>query len=165
MRVLGHIWVRCADNRQPLGLVEPQYASHNKISYLNITQRGTQGTGAGVMIGRCSPDSQHGRRERHPANVGCSFFRYTTDDLRKFTNQSPKRKAWNWEDHQLATHCYFRSNDTQRGYRKRMIEIWQECSNFHTTSKRLADQVRTIIKKRWFADLEIIEIHQKIKNQ
>ena len=62
-------------------------------------------------------------------------------------------------------HCYFRSNPTQRRYRKRMIEIWQECSNFQTTSQRLADQVRTIIKKGWFSDLEIIEIHQKINNQ
>ena len=46
-----------------------------------------------------------------------------------------------------------------------MIEIWQECSNFQTTSQRLADQVRTIIKKGWFSDLEIIDIHQKINNQ
>ena len=45
-----------------------------------------------------------------------------------------------------------------------MIEIWQECSNFRITSQRLADQVKTI-KKAWFSDLEIIEIHQKINNQ
>ena len=46
-----------------------------------------------------------------------------------------------------------------------MIEIWQECSNFQTISQRFADQVRTIIKKGLFSDLEIIEIHQKINNQ
>ena len=46
-----------------------------------------------------------------------------------------------------------------------MIEIWQECSNLQLTSQRLADQVRTIIKKGWFSDTEIIEIHQKINNQ
>ena len=46
-----------------------------------------------------------------------------------------------------------------------MIEIWQECSNFQTTSQRLADQVGTIIKKGLFSDLEVIEIHQKINNQ
>ena len=40
-----------------------------------------------------------------------------------------------------------------------MIEIWQEYSNFQTTSQR------TIIKKGWFSDLEILEIHQKINNQ
>ena len=46
-----------------------------------------------------------------------------------------------------------------------MLEIWQELSNFQTTSQRLSDQVRTIIKKGWFSNLEIIEIHQKINDQ
>ena len=46
-----------------------------------------------------------------------------------------------------------------------MMEIWQELSNFQTTSQRLADQVRTIVKKGWFSELEIIDIHQKINDQ
>ena len=46
-----------------------------------------------------------------------------------------------------------------------MIENYQECFNFQTTSQRLPDQVRTLIKKDRFSDLEIIEIHQKINNQ
>ena len=45
------------------------------------------------------------------------------------------------------------------------MEIWQELSNFQTTSQRLADQVRTIMKKGWFSELEIIEIHPKINDQ
>ena len=52
-----------------------------------------------------------------------------------------------------------------KGYRKRMMVIWPELSNFQTTSQRLADQVRTMIKKGWFTDLEILEIHQKIKDR
>ena len=46
-----------------------------------------------------------------------------------------------------------------------MIEIWQEFASFQTTSQRLAVQVRTIIKKGWFSDLEILEIHQKTQKQ
>ena len=46
-----------------------------------------------------------------------------------------------------------------------MIEIWQECANFQTTSQRLADQVRTIIKKGWFSDLKVPDIHQKTNTQ
>ena len=46
-----------------------------------------------------------------------------------------------------------------------MIEIWQECSSFQTTIQRLANQVRTTIKKSSFSDLEILEIHQKINNE
>ena len=135
------------------------------MSNQNITQRMTQASGSGVMVSRCSLDSQLGRLDRHPTNAGCSLSRYTNGDLRKYTNQRPKRKAWTREDNQLALHCYFRSNPTQRGYRKRMMEIWQEHSNFQTTSQRLYDQVRTIIKKGWFSDLEILEIHQKINDQ
>ena len=117
------------------------------------------------MIGRCCLDRQHGRSDHHSANVGRSFFWYTNGDLRNHTNQRPKRKAWTREDNQIALHCYFRSNPTQIGYKKMMIENWQEYSNYQTTSQRLADQVRTKIKKGWFSDLEIIEIQQKINDQ
>ena len=44
------------------------------------------------------------------------------------------------------------------------MEIWQELSNFQTTSQRLTDLVGTTIKKGWFSDHEIIEIHQKIND-
>ena len=42
-----------------------------------------------------------------------------------------------------------------------MIEIWQEFSTFQTTSQWLVDQVRTIMKKGWFSNLELLVIHQK----
>ena len=135
------------------------------MSNHNIAQHGTQATGLGVMIGRCSPDSQHGRPESHPANVGCSFFRYINDDVTNHNGQRPKRRTWTREENQLVLECYFRSNPSQRGYRKRMMEIWKECSTFQTTSQRLADQVRTIMMKGWFSDLELLEIHQKTLKQ
>ena len=113
------------------------------MSNHNITQCGTQATGLGVMKGRCSPDSQHGRPDRHPTNVACSFFRYINDDVTNHNEQRPKRRTWTREENKFVLECYFRSNPSQRGYRKRMFEIWQECSTFQTTSQRLADQVRT----------------------
>ena len=91
-----------------------------------MTQHGTQATVLGVLISRCSPDSQHGKPDRHPAIVGCSYFMYTKDDLSNHTNQRRKHKTWAWENKQLALHSYFRNNPTQRGYRKRMIKIRQE---------------------------------------
>ena len=136
-----------------------------KMSNHNITLRGTQATGLGVMIGRCSQYSQHGRSDRHPTNVGCFFFRYRNDDVTNHKDQRPTRKTWTREDYQLALQWYFRSNPSQRGYRKRMIEIWQECAKFQTTSQRLANQVRTIIKKGWFSDLELLEFHKKTHKQ
>ena len=46
-----------------------------------------------------------------------------------------------------------------------MIGIWKECARFQTTSQRLVDQVRMIIKKGWFSDLEISEVHQKMNRE
>ena len=37
-----------------------------------------------------SPDSQYGGNDSHPVNVGCSFYRYTNDDLRNRTNLNGK---------------------------------------------------------------------------
>ena len=136
-----------------------------KMSNHNITQRGTQATGLGVMIGRFSPDSQHGRPGHHPTNVGCPFSRYINDDVTNHNDQRPKRKTWTREDNQLALQCYFRSNPSQRGHRKRMREIWQECVKFQTTSQRLAEQVTTITKKDWFSDFKLLEILQKYSNK
>ena len=130
-----------------------------------MIQRGTQATGLGVLKGRFSLDCPHWRPDRHPANVRCSFFRYTNDDLKNHSNQRCKQKIWTREDNHLALDSYFRINPTQRVYRKRMIEIWQECASFQTTSRRHADQVRTIIKKGWFSDLDILEIQQKMNNE
>ena len=118
-----------------------------------------------VMIGRCTPDSQYGKTTRHPTNVGWSFFRYRNGDETNPNGQRPTRKTWTREDNQLALQCYFCSNPSQRGYMKRMIEIWQEWAKFQTTSQSVANQVRTIIKKVWFSDLELLEIHQKTHKQ
>ena len=37
------------------------------------------------------------------------------------------------EDNKLALHCNFRSNPTQRVYRKRIIKILKECVRSYTT--------------------------------
>ena len=80
-----------------------------KMSNHNITQCGTQATGLGIMIGRCSPDSQHGSLDRHPTNVSCSFFRYINDDPTNHNEQRPKRRTWTREENTLLLECYFRS--------------------------------------------------------
>ena len=46
-----------------------------------------------------------------------------------------------------------------------MLEIWQKCASFQTTSQRLKDHVKTIIGKDCFSDLEILEICQKTNNE
>ena len=98
----------------------------------------------------------------HFANAECFFFRYTNDEQINHSNHRLQRRKWTREGNKRALYCYFRSNPTEREYRKRMIEIWVEFARFKTKNPRLADQVRTIIKKCWFSDLEILEFHRQI---
>ena len=98
-------------------------------------------------------------------NLCWCLFRYMNDNVRNHNDQRPKRKTWTREDNQLGLHWYFRSNHSQRGYRKRMIEIWRESASFQTTSQKLADQVRTIIRKGWFYEFYIPEIHRETNKQ
>ena len=46
-------------------------------------------------------------------------------------------------------------------YKKRMIEFWKKITRFQK-SQRLNGQTWMMIKKGWFSDLEILEIHQQI---
>ena len=57
-----------------------------------MTQRVTQATGLGFIISRGSINSQHWRPDRHPANVGCSFFSYANDDLKNTTTRDLNAK-------------------------------------------------------------------------
>ena len=53
----------------------------------NITQRGTQASGLGVMIGRCSLDCQHGRQ-----NAWFFLFSFFLQEEKKSYSLS----KWNW---------------------------------------------------------------------
>ena len=68
-----------------------------------MIQRGIQATDFGVMIGRWSPDSQYGKLDRHPANVGYPFFRFTNEVLTRDVNTKQGLGK--------TTDCYFRSNE------------------------------------------------------
>ena len=68
-------------------------------------------------------------------------------------------KKWTRKDNRNVLHCYLKSNPTQRGYRKRMIEIWTETTKFKT-SQRLVEQSRIILKKGLLSDFEIKEIYK-----
>ena len=90
----------------------------------------------------------------NPSNVGCSNFRCTKNDQRNHSTQRRQRKIRTKEDNKNVLHCYF--NLAQRRYKT--IEIWAESARFNTKSQRLADQVRLILMKGWFSELEILKI-------
>ena len=81
----------------------------------NKTQRGTQTTVLGVMIGTYSPDSQHGETVYRPANAGCSFFRYTNDDLSNRKNQRRQHQTRSRQDNKLARLCFLGATRLKSG--------------------------------------------------
>ena len=75
----------------------------------NINQNRANPTGPGVMIGRCSLDSQHEGPCRQTVNVGCSSsrctndssFRYKNDEQIDHSHQRPQRRKWTREDNKV----------------------------------------------------------------
>ena len=108
--------VRSVTNKQPLSLVVTIYYPW-KIRN-NIIQHGTEATGLGIMIGRFLIYSQNGRPKQHPANVGCSFFRYTNDNQSNHSSQRHQLKKWTIEDNKFKLHCYSRNKPTQKKWLK-----------------------------------------------
>ena len=58
--------------------------------------------------------------------------------------------------------CYLRSDPTRRGFRKRMLKIWNEIGMFSLTEQQLAGQVLCIRNGKYLMELEIEEIRRKI---
>ena len=53
------------------------------------------------------------------------------------------------EVNKLVMRCFYQSDPTRRGYRKRMIAIWKVFANFERTDQRVVDQVRVIRTNEW----------------
>ena len=130
----------------------------------NQNQHGTHMTNLSLMIGKCSLDSLHGGSSYITANVGCTNFRYTTNK-KATTQRIDSKDKMNRRRQQNSLDCYFKRNPAQRGYMERIIEISAKFARLDSTSKWLADQARMILKKGWFSDLPIQEIHGQINSE
>ena len=51
-----------------------------------------------------------------------------------------------------------------RGYRKRMIGIWEEIGVFEISEQRLADQARAIRRNGWLSEVELEEIKRELRH-
>ena len=49
-----------------------------------------------------------------------------------------------------------------RGYRKRMLSLWQQRGTFWVSEQRLVDQANTICRNSWMTDLETEELERKV---
>ena len=58
--------------------------------------------------------------------------------------------------------CYLLSEPKIRGYRKRMLSLWQQKGMFWVSEQRLVDQANTIRRNSWMTELEIEELESKV---
>ena len=68
------------------------------------------------------------------------------------------RRKWSIEENRVLMECYFKSILEKRGYRQRMLRLWDEKGMVKVTEQRLADQAHTILKSKWFTAVELEEI-------
>ena len=75
------------------------------------------------------------------------------------------RGKWTKNMNKVAYECYIKSKPDARGYRKRMISIWDDMGMHSISEQRLADQVNQIKKKKWLEDLEMEEIKRRVEGE
>ena len=73
-----------------------------------------------------------------------------------------KKGKWTRQENNIVIECYLLSEPKIRGYRKRMLSLWQIKSMFWVSEQRLVDQANTIRRNSWMTELEIEELERKV---
>ena len=73
-----------------------------------------------------------------------------------------KRRKWTSQENKIVMVCYLLSEPKIRGYRKRMLSLWQQKGMFWVSEQRLVDQANTIRRNSWMTELEIEELERKV---
>ena len=124
--------------------------SHNILCMKMSNKSVSQIIDLSIMNGRCPLDSQDEITNWHPTNIGNFTFRCTDNNhTYNYTSRDIKMK-WSWGSNKYVKYCCFKSKPTQRGYRKRIAELWKESVKFHTRSQRHPEQARMILIKGLF---------------
>ena len=94
---------------------------------------------------------------------------FDAEGFEGFPPESPipdkdSRKKWNKEVNKIIMECFYRSDPTRRGYRKRMLANWKEIGVFECTEQRIVDQSRCIRTNEWLSSIELEEIQRKVES-
>ena len=73
-----------------------------------------------------------------------------------------KRRKWTSQENKIVMECYLLGEPKTRGYRKRMLSLWQQKGTFWVSEQRLVDQANTIRRNSWMTELEIEELEGKV---
>ena len=114
--------------------------SSNEIQTSDVN--GSRLAEQGPSSGRCS---RQGNIGRHHANPVIS-----------------KRRKWTSQENKIVMECYLLSEPKIRGYRKRMLSLWQQKGMLWVSEQRLVDQANTIRRNSWRTELEIEELERKV---
>ena len=114
--------------------------SSNEIETNNLN--GSRLTEQGPLSNKCSQQGNIGRHHVNPVNS--------------------KRRKWTGQENKIAMQCYLLSEPKIRGYRKRMLSLWQQKGMFWVSEQRLVDQANTVCKNSWMTELEIEELERKV---
>ncbi len=80
-------------------------------------------------------------------------------------SQPPRqsRKKWSTGENRDVMRCYYASNPSERGYRKRMHQLWLAAyPNSGISEQRLADQRSVSAKNKLLSDVELEEIQRSV---
>ena len=83
--------------------------------------------------------------------------------------QPQKRSVWSKDDNRLLFECYVRSEPEKRGYRKRMLVLWNTQNTNEklkdVSEQRLADQVRKTKMNKWLETVEQQKIILRVRGE
>ena len=84
----------------------------------------------------------------------------------KLREEQPQKKKWTVTENKEVMMCYFEADPSQRGYRKRMHNIWLSKHPDSTISEqRLADQSNVIMRRNLLTSVETEEIQRGLSTQ
>ena len=73
-------------------------------------------------------------------------------------HQATARRKWNNALYRVVMECYFENKPGTRGYRRRILNNWQNRGMFRMSEQNLADQARAIRNNNWLSTVELEEI-------
>ena len=74
-----------------------------------------------------------------------------------------ERHNWTIEENVKVMECFYMSNPTKRGYRKRMHELWNSVfPEFVVSEQRLLDQKTAIVNGQFLSTMELEHIQSRV---
>ena len=110
--------------------------SNTKVSNNGVNETGS--SSESLSPGRCPMERAHGPSRQ----------------------SATARRIWSTQDNHTLMKFYYQSQPDKRGYRKRLLSIWNKNKMFAATEQRLCDQVRIIMKRGWFSELQLEEVRR-----